>query len=306
MTFRFRSVTPERLLIPAMAQQKNLCVLVVEIVGRQRIAEEVGPAEAMQAIERCTNRVDRAIEAGEGKDTRRSEDRICATFASCDSGVQAACEMLERVLSLPPLRGLRMVIRAGVHYGSVDPTGGSEEEGERFASRLAARARHGQTLASSAAVMLLTPTHRYLAASAALKTPETEGLEWPAFVISRQGNSVTSVPPATRLSQRLRIRHQEDTLFVDENRPVLLFGRELGNDIVIIDPRASRQHSRIERRREGFVLIDQSTNGTYLGEEGGKEVCIKSGEASLTGPGRIGCGFSANEIERDLVFFEIV
>ena len=143
MTFRFRNATPERLPIPDMAQQKNLCVLVVEIVGRQRIAEEVGPAEAMQAIERCMNRVDRAIEAGGGKVTRRAEDRMCVTFSSCESGVQAACEMLERVLNLPPLRGLHMVIRVGVHYGSVDTTGASEEEGERFAARLAARARHG-------------------------------------------------------------------------------------------------------------------------------------------------------------------
>jgi predicted component of type VI protein secretion system len=75
---------------------------------------------------------------------------------------------------------------------------------------------------------------------------------------------------------------------------------------VIIDPRASRQHARIERRPEGFVLIDQSTNGTFVAEEGAAERCIKHGEAVLTGPGRIACGFSANEVERDRGFVEIV
>jgi predicted component of type VI protein secretion system len=117
---------------------------------------------------------------------------------------------------------------------------------------------------------------------------------------------VTSIPPTSHLSQRLRLRHQEDNLFVEEQRPVLLLGRELGNDIVIMDARASRQHARIERRREGFTLIDQSTNGTFVSVDGNEECRIHRDKLVLRGPGRIGCGFSAGEVERDLVFFDIV
>lgn len=87
---------------------------------------------------------------------------------------------------------------------------------------------------------------------------------------------------------------------------MLLLGRELGNDIVIMDPRASRQHARIERRREGFTLIDESTNGTFVSIEGGGERLVRQERMVLSGPGRLGCGFSADEIERDLVFFDLV
>ena len=93
---------------------------------------------------------------------------------------------------------------------------------------------------------------------------------------------------------------------VEELRPILLMGREMGNDIVVIDPRTSRQHARIERRRDGFFLVDQSTNGTFVANEGGGEQCIRTGEVMLAGQGRIGCGFSANETEKDLVFYEII
>jgi predicted component of type VI protein secretion system len=104
----------------------------------------------------------------------------------------------------------------------------------------------------------------------------------------------------------MRLKHQQDTLFIDGNRPVILLGRELGNDIVIIDPRASRQHARIERRREGFVLIDESTNGCFVAINGEEEQCLKGTALPLTGPGRFGCGFSSQEFEDDIVFFELV
>ena len=68
-------------------------------------------------------------------------------------------------------------------------------------------------------------------------------------------------------------------LYDEELRPILLMGREMGNDVVVIDPRTSRQHARIERRREGFFVVDQSTNGTFIANDGGGEQCIRGGEA---------------------------
>lgn len=103
----------------------------------------------------------------------------------------------------------------------------------------------------------------------------------------------------------MRLKHQQNTLVLDGSRPVVLLGRELGNDIVIIDPRASRQHARIERRRKGFVLIDESTNGCFVAIDGQEEQCVKGGEMPLNGSGRFGCGFSPDNIEDDLVFFEL-
>ena len=80
---------------------------------------------------------------------------------------------------------------------------------------------------------------------------------------------------------------------------------EPGNNIIIIDPRASRQHVRIERQREGFILIDESTNGCFVSIEGQEEQCLKGTALPLTGSGCFGCGFSSREFENDLVFFEL-
>ena len=282
-----------------MTQPNNVCVLVAEIPGADRIADALDAAEARRALERCMHRIDLAIEANGGTAQRRGAARVCATFARGDEAVLSTCEMFDRVQSLPPLRGLRMTICVGLHCAGAD-------DAELGATRLAETAKPGHALASEAVVMQLSATGRQFVAASPSRNPTLAGLGWTAFAVARQPATAASVPVDRRIEQRVRIRHGQNTLFVDETRPVVLLGRELGNDIVIADPRASRQHARIERRREGFVLIDQSTNGTFLADDSGNESCIKGAELVLAGSGRIGCGFSANEVERELVFVDIV
>lgn len=287
-----------------MSDRKNLCVLVTDVIGGERLLAPLGATEAAHAVERCINRIDRAIDSNGGNVILRQSGFIVATFERSDSAIIASCEMLDRVLSLPPLSGTQLKVRIGIHYGLVES--GAEGDGVVGAQRLLQTCKPGQALASSTAVMLLTPSARHYAGAEALTSDAQGTLDWPVFAIGHRVGQVTSLPPTARISQRLRLRHQQDVMFVEEHRPIVLVGRELGNDVVIIDPRASRQHARIERRREGFVLIDQSTNGCFVSINGDDERCIKAEELTLSGSGRLGCGFSSREIERDLVFFDIV
>lgn len=294
-----------------MSERKNVCLLVAEIVGGPRIdATASSTPEIRHAIDRCLRRVELVIEANSGQVASRDAFGLTALFERCDPSILAACEMIERTESLPPLRGKRFSVRAGIHYGDyggVNADIDKADSGENIARRLVRAARAGEALATGAVVMQLSSASRHHARpQSAEKVDIMPDLDWPIFSVFRQPESVISLPPATRLLQRLRVRHQDEVLFVDEAHPIVLFGREFGNDVVIMDPRASRQHARVERRRGGFVLIDNSTNGTYLLEGDGSDRCIKRGEAPLVGPGRIGCGFSAQDVERDLVFFDIV
>lgn len=290
-----------------MADRKNLCVIAAEIVGSPSLDAALGAIEARHAVDRALRRVDLAVEANKGSSFGRDGTRIMATFERTELAVLAVCEMLERVSSLPPLAGKRLGIRIGMHYGQMDSGGAAPTgEGLEVALRLVKAAKGGEALATGAAVVLLPATTRNFSRLEPAGRPTLQSLEWPLYSIARQTESVVSLPPASRLTQRLKVRHQNEVVFLDDQRPVLLFGRELGNDVVIMDPRASRQHCRIERRREGFSLIDYSSNGCYVVEESGSERRIRQSEIAIVGPGRIGCGFSASEIERDLVFFEIV
>ena len=302
-----------------MGEHKNLCILIAEIVGGPSLDSTTsGALEVRHAVDRCVRRIDLAVEANQGSLLKRKDDRIEAHFDRCDPAVLAACEILERTQNLPPLRGKRFAVRVGIHYGQPpaylspaeafeDPDPARGEGGEDdIATRLCIAARGGEAIATNAVAMQLSQATRQFARLEPVQKDDLAEIEWSLFTVSRQPDAVVSLPPATRLLQRLRIRHQDEIIYVDETRPIALFGREFGNDVVIMDPRASRQHARIERRRGGFVLVDYSTNGTFVVEDAGSERLVKGEEVALVGPGRIGCGFSAKEVERDLVFFELV
>lgn len=285
-----------------MRDDLDVCLLVAEIPGVERLVDALGEVEAQHAVDRCMNRVDRAVEAHGGERVRREARRLCAAFESSDKAVLAVCELLDRVRALPPVRGLRLTARAGLHRGE---RGGADAEtaAQAVASRLAAIARPGHALATSEVAMRLSAPLRPLVAAAPTRDPALDALGSAVFAIARQTaeRGTSEVAPA-----RLRLRYRHSELFVEDLRPVVLLGRELGNDVVIGDARASRQHARIEQRHEGFVLIDESTNGTGLVDEAGIEQHVRRGERLLVGSGRLACGFSAQDAQPDTVFFEVV
>ena len=66
---------------------------------------------------------------------------------------------------------------------------------------------------------------------------------------------------------------------------------------------ASRVHGRIERRRERFYYVDQSTNGTYVTNEGDVELMLKRDQIMLRSRGRISFGHSAGDADAEVVTF---
>lgn len=66
---------------------------------------------------------------------------------------------------------------------------------------------------------------------------------------------------------------------------------------------ASRQHVRIELRREKFFIIDQSTNGTHVLVDNSEEEFLRREEMPLQGKGQISLGKSFSENPTEVVSF---
>ena len=61
-------------------------------------------------------------------------------------------------------------------------------------------------------------------------------------------------------------------------------------DIVVKGNLISRLHARIEYSRNKFLLIDQSTNGTFVTTREGEEAFVRRDSMQLKGEGLIGFG----------------
>jgi adenylate cyclase len=74
-------------------------------------------------------------------------------------------------------------------------------------------------------------------------------------------------------------------------------------NIAVADRMASRHHARIERRRDKFYIVDQSTNGTYVLFAGEAEIALRREEVMLRGAGRIAFGRSVGQGDEGTVEF---
>lgn len=99
--------------------------------------------------------------------------------------------------------------------------------------------------------------------------------------------------PSKRASHRtrgLRLWCGDRELRVDDRYRRITIGRGEENDVVVIHERVSRLHTRIELSRNQFVLVDQSTNGTYVQSAAGEPTFIRRDSLPLKGQGVIGIG----------------
>jgi hypothetical protein len=297
------------------AVQRKLIVMFADVSGSTALFERLGDKEAMHAVERCLKRMKRSIDGYKGKTIEVVGDELLATFQTAEDACQAAIDMQERIADLPPVSGLKLTIRIGLHFGEVADEG-KKLTGSAIATtaRITGIAKREQIVCSSALVEQLSEPS-YIAPDPApeLGTVPESGqvlslfkINWPTY----QGvtaSSVHSIFGAGNVAQavgRLCIRHRGKAYLVDDKTPVLTIGRDLGCKLVIDDRKASRQHARLERRDDGCYLVDTSTNGCFVTLAGRQEVMVHRHEINLESHGQISFGNSASEAPSEIAEFE--
>ncbi len=103
--------------------------------------------------------------------------------------------------------------------------------------------------------------------------------------------SIDGQPLRTRPRGRLRLRFRGQELVLGESSQTdATMGRADDNDVVIKGNLISRVHARIDLRKNRFVLVDESTNGTFIQRDDGEEIYVRRDSTELTGSGVIGMG----------------
>lgn len=295
-------------------------MVAARIAGEESLRAGLNAAEVVRAVERCRHRAERAIESNLGALLSAGGNHFVAVFQKADHAVLAALEMRDRVAQLPPLCGNRLAIGISVQARSLQAgkpipdhlndvldtaaeTAGDRIEVSRQVAQALSRRIADQLAASGSCQMIDTP----LSGEAPFVPPVTS-------LAANQGSHAEPARPADPSAQHyatptgrqsMLLRHHSADFILSDSRPILLAGREEGNDLVIHDRRASRHHARIEWRQNRFVLVDTSSNGTYLVDPAGQEVVLRRAEADLPDQGRIGFGFAPLDSESETAVFSL-
>ncbi len=275
-------------------------VVFADIVGSTGLYKTLGDTAAARLVTSTTELIADAVVAAGGEVVKTLGDGLLAVSDDNDPAVRACCEA-QRMLAARAHRGQTAVaLKVGLSRGPVVLTPGDcFGDAVNAAARLSDSAAGGQILLGEAVIeglgLELNARLRSLGAiflrGYDVPVPVHQ-VEWDA---SWQSNQTLPHMP-TQLggglaSTRLRLTWLDlEAEFGAEQMP-LGIGRSASAEFTVNDIRVSRQHARIDWRGSYYMLLDLSSNGTWVRFAGQDNVlALRRSECALHGCGEICLG----------------
>jgi adenylate cyclase len=291
----------------------NLAILFADVSGSTRLFETLGDATARVKVSECLDTLTDVANNHSGTVIKTIGDEIMCTFPTADDAANAATEMHEELLE-DVTEGVgditQLAIRVGFHFGPAIMEGGDVfGDAVNVAARMAAQAKGGQIITTQSSVDLLAPMLRVstrFVDRAPIKGKKEEidiyEIIWQEEDVTRMATGMADAADL-KPEVKLRVLYKDKDIILNKERSSLVMGRSNACDLPINEKMASRQHVRIELRRDKFFIIDQSTNGTHVLIENSDEEFLRREEMPLQGKGQISLGKSFSESPTEIVKF---
>ena len=292
----------------------NLSIMFADISGSTRLFEVLGDATARVTVSDTLELLTKVIHLHNGTVIKTIGDEIMCTFPTADDSANAATEMQETLEDANEMRdeGPEIKIRVGMHFGPALLEGGDVfGDAVNVAARMAAQAKGGQIITTKTTVDLLEPVMRASTrfvdrAPIKGKKEDIEIFEiiWQEEDVTRMATGMLQeMPKIPQVS--LHVDYKGQTVTLNQDKGGLVMGRSQACDLPINEKLASRQHVRIELRRNKFFIIDQSTNGTHIKMDNADDAFLRREEMPITANGQISLGKSFAEGPTEVVSFKL-
>ncbi|MGJ8668030.1 MAG: adenylate/guanylate cyclase domain-containing protein [Oceanococcus sp.] len=289
-------------------------IMFADVAGSTRLYSELGDERASTAVNRCLEFLNQVAMQFSGRKIKTIGDEIMCRFPDADSAVNAALEMQRGMAQVPRGLDVPLKIKIGLHFGPMLEAGGDVfGDAVNIAARMTSIARADQ-------IILTESTTKHLAdelqqATRQFDAAPVKGIKGLVHIceVVWEDQNVTAMltTPVGGLganSQSLRLKCQQRSIILQAGDNPCVLGRDLECGFIVPSEYASRRHAVIEHRRGKFVLIDQSTNGTYVrvnGESTSSEMYLRREELPLLGSsGLIGLGASLEVVDEFAVQFD--
>ena len=279
---------------------QQMVIMFIDVEGSTKLYEQNGDQKAQQIIERCLNIVSDKIVECSGIIIKYIGDEVMCRFPDADTGIDAACK-IQKTLEQKSASEILPRVRIGLQYGSaIEKDNDVFGDAVNVAARIAGIAKGQQIITTEDTVENLSPNYRDLTREfdkTPIKGKEGEltiyEVMWKPEVSTRMHTTIKSGSEdgATLLSMTYNGKEYN----IKANSPDFLIGRDARCDLIIDSDYSSRVHAHIAFRRGKFVLVDESTNGTYVSMQKKKDIYLRREETPLVGVGTIGIGESTNE-----------
>ena len=284
-----------------MAKDLEVAILFADVVGSTQLYDKFGDSKASETVAHCLEVMKDATHQFDGTVIKTIGDEVMCTFQSADDAMSAATQMQARITAdqeeASEEERIPVSIRIGCHFGPV-----VQEQNDIFgaavhtANRMTSQAKAKQIVISGATVDQMGPDWSAQTRQIDIATVRGRIDEVALYELLWQPDEATSMVPTiewqskTTNAKKLVLSFRETTVEVTDEKKNVNMGRADDNDLVVKGNLISRIHARVEKRRGKFMLIDQSTNGTFLQSVEGAETFVRRDSTELLGEGVIGLG----------------
>ncbi len=285
------------------ARSTKQAILFADVAGSSGLYKTLGDDAAKEAIDYAVTTMIRLSEASGGTLVKTIGDEIMARFPSAENAFHAAVNIQRHFSSsstdsASPVQAIN--IRAGASFGDA-----LLDDGDVF----------GQAVNDAAAVAHIAKARQIIITNPfadQLDTPTRSRCQWFDTTTLKGSQASTELfrvdwEPDHATQQATVVMNQSDLqnllegsleltlgnrcFYISPSDGPFRIGRETKNmSLTITASVASRDHCHIHFHRGKFVLVDHSTNGTYVQTPDNQEIYLRREEIPLTGSGKISVG----------------
>lgn len=285
-------------------------ILFADVSGSTRLYELLGDKVAKKAVEACLAVLTEAVTTYRGRVVKTIGDEIMVVFPRPEAAANAAHDMQNRVTAMPPVSGHAMRIRIGFHFGPVlEDNNDFFGDGVNVAARLAGLAKAGQVLTSGTTVEAMPAWQRRNLRSLSEFTVKGKQESLDLYELmwedSDDATHIVGARTVSRPVSPLKLEFKGALTSFPAGGSMMAIGRDPAGEVVLTGKNASRRHARIERRRDQYFLIDESTNGTFVTFDGDAELLLKREQVLLRGAGLVSFGCTSTDPEAETLRFSL-
>ncbi len=283
-----------------------------DITGSTRLYNRLGDDKAEFLISTRLAIMCSIATNSNGRVIKKIGDEIMCQFASAEDAALAATEMHVKKVSNDNSEPL--TIRIGLHFGNtIEKDNDIFGDAVNIAARMAAIAKENQSITTESFVQLLSNDSK--SRTRLFDSVRVKGLdeEIKIYQLLWEEGNVTTFATAQHLQQIAKAKiaillrfNGEERFYTDSDiTTAISIGRDSNCELTVDAKYASRSHANLEFRRGKFVLLDHSTNGTYVKLKKQDDIFIRREQLPLTGEGYISLGEEYKKENTENIYFSV-
>ena len=292
----------------------NQCaIMFADIAGSTRLYNQLGDDKAELLISTRLDIMCNITANNNGRVIKKIGDEIMCQFPTAEDAALAATEMHVKKVTSDDLEPLN--IRVGLHYGNtIAKDNDIFGDAVTIAARMAAIAKANQSITTEGFVRLLSNESKSKTRLFDSARVKGIGEEIKIYQILWEEGNVTTFATAQHIQQISQSNvsivlkfNGEERFYTDSTMSTAIsIGRDDSCDITIDAKFASRSHVNLDFRRGKFVLVDHSTNGTYVKLNKQNGIFIRREELPLIGEGYISLGEDFKSDNWNNIYFSVL